>query len=71
MHICPLSAYVALLAEGVDRNGSHRPGKTQISVALLAEGVDRNPPRCGGCRGVRVVALLAEGVDRNNPRGVA
>ena len=34
---------VALLAEGVDRNGSiHLQRARKIMVALLAEGVDRN-----------------------------
>ena len=33
---------VALLAEGVDRNGSEKSGCALPSVALLAEGVDRN-----------------------------
>ena len=36
------TALVALLAEGVDRNCSHRPRCPGGSVALLAEGVDRN-----------------------------
>ena len=38
---------VALLAEGVDRNGSYtivRP--VVLAVALLAEGVDRNTSSC-------------------------
>ncbi len=33
---------VALLAEGVDRNGENTTVSANISVALLAEGVDRN-----------------------------
>ena len=60
---------VALLAEGVDRNGfSSGTSWNGSQVALLAEGVDRNTSlmavllRCQ-------VALLAEGVDRNfSPR---
>ena len=35
-------AYVALLAEGVDRNNSLSSLNTGTGVALLAEGVDRN-----------------------------
>ena len=36
-------AYVALLAEGVDRNRQTATAKpTEAGVALLAEGVDRN-----------------------------
>ena len=38
-----LRYYVALLAEGVDRNKTLKTAMTAISVALLAEGVDRNP----------------------------
>ena len=57
--------YVALLAEGVDRNdffvGS---GKYFCQVALLAEGVDRNKIAVFTHRW-SPVALLAEGVDRN------
>ena len=34
--------YVALLAEGVDRNRSVMKGTLLNTVALLAEGVDRN-----------------------------
>ena len=35
--------FVALLAEGVDRNSTmHGTGSWKIRVALLAEGVDRN-----------------------------
>ena len=34
--------YVALLAEGVDRNYSFHDALTNGYVALLAEGVDRN-----------------------------
>ena len=37
-----LAAYVALLAEGVDRNWTSSTAKQLNSVALLAEGVDRN-----------------------------
>ena len=56
---------VALLAEGVDRNGYEVNIAKLEQVALLAEGVDRNSfsflksPVCSS------VALLAEGVDRN------
>ena len=55
---------VALLAEGVDRNGLMQINVCNHRVALLAEGVDRN---LFGCRNQTEtsVALLAEGVDRN------
>ena len=57
--------FVALLAEGVDRN-SIRAATNHSStlVALLAEGVDRNKKLLTINKTV-VVALLAEGVDRN------
>ena len=42
MVFAPLSFFVALLAEGVDRNSSPRIRKRNPPVALLAEGVDRN-----------------------------
>ena len=56
---------VALLAEGVDRNGyGNCSGYDQSLVALLAEGVDRNLQAT--VASLRTgVALLAEGVDRN------
>ena len=58
---------VALLAEGVDRNGVSTPGdRVPSPVALLAEGVDRNNQTASE-EGIAVlVALLAEGVDRNS-----
>ena len=57
---------VALLAEGVDRNGSINDSScTTCTVALLAEGVDRNIPTLRRAFLTRTVALLAEGVDRN------
>ena len=34
--------FVALLAEGVDRNRDHNKDREPERVALLAEGVDRN-----------------------------
>ena len=37
-------AYVALLAEGVDRNCKVKDIGMMLNVALLAEGVDRNRP---------------------------
>ena len=37
-----VSKYVALLAEGVDRNTCDRGVANELVVALLAEGVDRN-----------------------------
>ena len=41
---------VALLAEGVDRNGfSSGTSWNGSQVALLAEGVDRNGPSRSGC----------------------
>ena len=40
-------AFVALLAEGVDRNPKKIGWTTNTSVALLAEGVDRNPSESG------------------------
>ena len=55
---------VALLAEGVDRNGLI-PSRLHLqNVALLAEGVDRNSAY-QAFYVVPEVALLAEGVDRN------
>ena len=57
---------VALLAEGVDRNGKEaRPMATAGDVALLAEGVDRNLLLGISSGRLEIVALLAEGVDRN------
>ena len=55
---------VALLAEGVDRNGYYNGRKVIPIVALLAEGVDRNSISTSSVRSTPV-ALLAEGVDRN------
>ena len=60
--------YVALLAEGVDRNESQQKNKDSFIVALLAEGVDRNQGLLAAGRGQSRVALLAEGVDRNTFR---
>ena len=37
------SVFVALLAEGVDRNKEYYNDTYMVEVALLAEGVDRNP----------------------------
>ena len=37
-----LTAGVALLAEGVDRNNKKLRRRQETAVALLAEGVDRN-----------------------------
>ena len=57
---------VALLAEGVDRNGWRTArGWRGLPVALLAEGVDRNSTCTRSVCKTRMVALLAEGVDRN------
>ena len=56
--------YVALLAEGVDRNTSVHPKRWMSIVALLAEGVDRNYVVMVSGK-AEYVALLAEGVDRN------
>ena len=58
-------ATVALLAEGVDRNGVASKETALSVVALLAEGVDRNSHVWDNYRRP-AVALLAEGVDRNN-----
>ena len=58
------SSYVALLAEGVDRNSLICLLKNWKKVALLAEGVDRNL-QTPADRTRHIVALLAEGVDRN------
>ena len=57
--------WVALLAEGVDRNQyTFAPIPSALHVALLAEGVDRNDK--AALESVLLeVALLAEGVDRN------
>jgi len=61
-----VDAYVALLAEGVDRNIiSWRVPFHAAIVALLAEGVDRNTLSAPGIISTCTVALLAEGVDRN------
>ena len=43
--IMPGALQVALLAEGVDRNSSHKAVDVDGYVALLAEGVDRNIAR--------------------------
>ena len=61
------AVWVALLAEGVDRNLWQRAGSSPSKVALLAEGVDRNSCIRSGSD-VGRVALLAEGVDRNSHR---
>ena len=64
-----LLGFVALLAEGVDRNGTANRRYTGIcKVALLAEGVDRNTAANDNVA-KRMVALLAEGVDRNTEHG--
>ena len=55
---------VALLAEGVDRNGTTTKKQSIYFVALLAEGVDRNKA-AKNWEQAASVALLAEGVDRN------
>ena len=65
-----MAKFVALLAEGVDRNYSDPAHREQITVALLAEGVDRNHYWDVGGKIEYHVALLAEGVDRNNLQGV-
>ena len=57
-------SWVALLAEGVDRNKRDRGPAAAADVALLAEGVDRNRSGSATTATTRV-ALLAEGVDRN------
>ena len=58
---------VALLAEGVDRNGKvSEHFEAKEFVALLAEGVDRNSSSSFIAFACAVVALLAEGVDRNS-----
>ena len=58
--------WVALLAEGVDRNNFHVVSLfLRRSVALLAEGVDRNSVSSVTDVVICPVALLAEGVDRN------
>ena len=58
--------WVALLAEGVDRNAVFVFTTCVLfSVALLAEGVDRNAAYTVRLHPVVCVALLAEGVDRN------
>ena len=56
---------VALLAEGVGRNGRVILKVIKPHVALLAEGVGRNHPVLSGAYGY-AVALLAEGVGRNS-----
>ena len=58
--------YVALLAEGVDRNLKWFHSMRLGQVALLAEGVDRNALVYAPMPQKFVVALLAEGVDRNS-----
>ena len=57
--------YVALLAEGVDRNHQKLAPFVPAEVALLAEGVDRNILTLRKRTQPLIVALLAEGVDRN------
>ena len=69
IEICPQLlfgklCYVALLAEGVDRNRDQNVDNPAVNVALLAEGVDRNKIALTDERNI-MVALLAEGVDRN------
>ena len=57
--------FVALLAEGVDRNSASASSSHMSRlVALLAEGVDRNMQQLFAMQ-MQQVALLAEGVDRN------
>ena len=58
--------WVALLAEGVDRNVNVLDPKKHKKVALLAEGVDRNWANASTLGRAYSVALLAEGVDRND-----
>ena len=59
--------YVALLAEGVDRNTLRLMAEdSPFRVALLAEGVDRNKNLFHQMLTFTRVALLAEGVDRNS-----
>ena len=60
-----VAKWVALLAEGVDRNSVQASACASYSVALLAEGVDRNQNRQQRSQQWGV-ALLAEGVDRNS-----
>ena len=61
-----MSGTVALLAEGVDRNGKQIVRHISVrKVALLAEGVDRNFYITQITNADWTVALLAEGVDRN------
>ena len=59
-----LNPFVALLAEGVDRNFVFTRCVFCGLVALLAEGVDRNYANDNDTL-TTWVALLAEGVDRN------
>ena len=61
---------VALLAEGVDRNGNDTETGAGAAVALLAEGVDRNMIDRKNIIINPDVALLAEGVDRNYQLGL-
>ena len=58
--------FVALLAEGVDRNILNLCKLPLLLVALLAEGVDRNFDLLAQMERLIGVALLAEGVDRNH-----
>ena len=61
-----IAFFVALLAEGVDRNAQCCESRVVVGeVALLAEGVDRNPKSYPSRLPCLRVALLAEGVDRN------
>ena len=61
-----IEVFVALLAEGVDRNILPQLLITaNWTVALLAEGVDRNFSGLAAAQQLVAVALLAEGVDRN------
>ena len=59
--------YVALLAEGVDRNTLRLMAEdSPFRVALLAEGVARNQNLFHQMLTFTRVALLAEGGDRNS-----
>ena len=63
--ICAICLRVALLAEGVGRNGKPVHINSGYRVALLAEGVGRNSLDVGTSDDNQYVALLAEGVGRN------
>ena len=60
-----MSALVALLAEGVDRNPSMRPARFELAPSPSSRRAWIEMPRMYAEQEAEQVALLAEGVDRN------